>query len=90
MIATNAVGDIVATTSTFGNVIRLWSTMTGKKLCSFDKARTSVLTSLQISRSAKFIISCDNQSNMQIFRIPLESIQAVVAQDPNNQQLQQE
>jgi hypothetical protein len=27
---------------------------------------------------------------MHIFRIPLESIQAVVAQDPNNQQLQQE
>jgi WD40 repeat protein len=28
-IATNAVGDIVATASTYGEVIRLWSTMTG-------------------------------------------------------------
>lgn len=28
-IATNAVGDVVATASTFGEVIRLWSTLTG-------------------------------------------------------------
>lgn len=28
-IATSAVGDIVATASTYGEVVRLWSTMTG-------------------------------------------------------------
>ena len=73
-IATNAVGDIVATSSTFGEVIRLWSTMTGQKLCSFEKSRASILTSLQISRSSKFITACDSNANMFIYRIPLETI----------------
>jgi WD40 repeat protein len=75
-IATNAVGDIVATTSTYGEVIRLWSTMNGLKLCSFEKSRASVITSLCISRSSKFITACDNESNLSVFRIPLESILA--------------
>jgi WD40 repeat protein len=68
------VGDIVATSSTFGEVIRLWSTMTGQKLCSFEKSRACILTSLQISRSSKFITACDSNANMFIYRIPLETI----------------
>ena len=77
-IATNAVGDIVATTSTWGEVIRLWSSMTGQKLCSFEKSRASVLTSLCIARSSKFITSCDTTGNISIYRIPLETISAEV------------
>lgn len=76
-IATNAIGDIVATASTFGEVIRLWSSMTGQKLCSFEKSRASVLTSLSISRSSKFITACDNNNNMQIYCIPVETINDV-------------
>ena len=81
-IATNAVGDVVATASTFGEVIRLWSTVTGHKLCSFEKSRSSVLSSLQIARSSKFVVSCDNQQSMSIYRIPLESILAVPEPTP--------
>ena len=77
-LATNAVGDIVATTSTWGEVIRLWSSMTGQKLCSFEKSRGTVLTSLCIARSSKFITSCDNAGNIKIYRIPLENITAEV------------
>lgn len=79
-IATNAVGDIVATASTFGEVIRLWSSMTGQKLCSFEKSRASILTSLSIARSSKFITACDNNNNMQIYRIPVETINDIFEQ----------
>lgn len=75
-IATNAVGDIVATASTFGEVIRLWASVSGHKLCSFEKSRATVFTSLQISRTSKFIMACDKQGSISVYRIPLESIAA--------------
>lgn len=75
-IATNAVGDIVATASTFGEVIRLWATMTGHKLCSFEKSRSTILTSLTISRTSKFIMACDKVGSINVYRIPLENIAA--------------
>jgi WD40 repeat protein len=69
-IAGNAAGDLVATASTFGEVIRLWSSSTGQKLCTLDKLKGVKLTSLQISRHSNFISTCDNAGNFCMFRIP--------------------